>query len=134
MSLFSLLKMKQPSPNSTPPAQKAQMPKLTHCSPQLISSATIHTQLRLLLSRQKWDSQAQDACDLEQVSTINFSGFTGSVLPTALKSWFWKLKSFPEFQLLNPTEVAKCHHRARMTTSLASLDNQENISSSNIYF
>ncbi|KAI4327934.1 hypothetical protein L6164_020340 [Bauhinia variegata] len=40
-------------------------------------------------------SQAQDACVLEQISAINCSGFTDSVLPTELESRFRKLKTFP---------------------------------------
>ncbi|XP_028789625.1 putative protein TPRXL [Neltuma alba] len=40
-------------------------------------------------------SQAQDACVLEQVSTINCAFLTDSVLPTDLESRFRKLKSFP---------------------------------------
>ncbi|KAF7809520.1 serine/arginine repetitive matrix protein 2 [Senna tora] len=40
-------------------------------------------------------SQAQDACVLEQVSAINCSSFTHSVLPTDLESRFRRLKSFP---------------------------------------
>ncbi|KAJ7953321.1 Vitellogenin-2 protein [Quillaja saponaria] len=48
-------------------------------------------------------AQAQDLCVLEQVSAINCSGFTDSVLPTELESRFRKLKSFP---------VTKKKHRA----------------------
>ncbi|XP_038880381.1 putative protein TPRXL [Benincasa hispida] len=40
-------------------------------------------------------SQTQDLCVLEQLSAINCSGFTNSVLPTDLESRFRKLKSFP---------------------------------------
>jgi hypothetical protein len=45
-------------------------------------------------------SQAQDLCDLEQVSAINCSSFTdSSVLPANLHSSFHKLNSF---QLIKP--------------------------------
>ncbi|KAK7309474.1 hypothetical protein RJT34_06229 [Clitoria ternatea] len=40
-------------------------------------------------------SQAQDACVLDQLSAINCSGITHSVLPTHLETRFRKLKSFP---------------------------------------
>lgn len=40
-------------------------------------------------------SQTKDLCVLEQVSAINCSGFTDSVLPTELEQRFHKLKSFP---------------------------------------
>ncbi|OIV92933.1 hypothetical protein TanjilG_20595 [Lupinus angustifolius] len=40
-------------------------------------------------------SEAKDACLLEQISAINCSSFTDSVLPTHLESRFHKLKSFP---------------------------------------
>ncbi|KAK9928287.1 hypothetical protein M0R45_025430 [Rubus argutus] len=40
-------------------------------------------------------SQAKDLCVLEQLSAINCSGFTDSVLPTELESRFCRLKSFP---------------------------------------
>ncbi|KAM1833604.1 hypothetical protein ACFX13_023406 [Malus domestica] len=47
-------------------------------------------------------SQAQDLCVLEQVSAINCSGFTDSLLPTELESRFRKLKSFPESSASRP--------------------------------
>ncbi|XVE57240.1 hypothetical protein DITRI_Ditri04bG0075600 [Diplodiscus trichospermus] len=40
-------------------------------------------------------SQAQDLCVLEQLSAINCSAFTHSVLPSDLDSRFRRLKSFP---------------------------------------
>ncbi|CAL0314222.1 unnamed protein product [Lupinus luteus] len=40
-------------------------------------------------------SEAKDASLLEQISAINSSSFTDSVLPTHLESRFHKLKSFP---------------------------------------
>ncbi|KAJ6712208.1 F26F24.11 [Salix purpurea] len=40
-------------------------------------------------------SQTQELCVLEQVSKINCSGLTDSVLPTDLETRFHKLKSFP---------------------------------------
>ncbi|XP_027362288.1 uncharacterized protein LOC113869939 [Abrus precatorius] len=40
-------------------------------------------------------SQAQDACVLEELSAINCSGITHSVLPSHLESRFRNLKSFP---------------------------------------
>ncbi|XP_022136939.1 uncharacterized protein LOC111008511 [Momordica charantia] len=40
-------------------------------------------------------SQTHDLCVLEQVSAINCSGFTDSLLPSDLESRFRKLKSFP---------------------------------------
>lgn len=40
-------------------------------------------------------SEAKDLCVLEQVSAINCSSFTDSVLPSDLDSRFRKLKSFP---------------------------------------
>ncbi|KAJ4952221.1 hypothetical protein NE237_029053 [Protea cynaroides] len=40
-------------------------------------------------------AQAMDESVLEQVASINCSGFTDSVLPTALETRFNKLKSFP---------------------------------------
>ncbi|KAK7367108.1 hypothetical protein VNO80_09117 [Phaseolus coccineus] len=40
-------------------------------------------------------SQAQDACVLDQLSAINCSGITNSVLPSHLETRFRNLKSFP---------------------------------------
>ncbi|KAK9268422.1 hypothetical protein L1049_000172 [Liquidambar formosana] len=40
-------------------------------------------------------SQAQELSVLEQVSAVNCSGFTDSVLPTEIETRFRKLKSFP---------------------------------------
>jgi len=51
-------------------------------------------------------SQAQDACVLEQVSAINCSGITNSVLPSHLETRFRNLKSFPPTKartIPNPT-------------------------------
>ncbi|KAH7577417.1 hypothetical protein ACOSP7_001680 [Xanthoceras sorbifolium] len=47
-------------------------------------------------------SQTKELCVLEQVSAINCSGFTDSLLPTELEQRFRKLKSFPATKP-NPT-------------------------------
>lgn len=48
-------------------------------------------------------SQTQELCVLEQVSKINCSGFTDSVLPADLETRFHKLKSFPPTKSKTPT-------------------------------
>ncbi|KAG6577118.1 hypothetical protein SDJN03_24692, partial [Cucurbita argyrosperma subsp. sororia] len=64
-------------------------------------------------------SQTQDLCVLEQLSAINCSGFTDSVLPTDLESRFRKLKSFPAaksetrsgFDLKSSRSVQSCDEK-----------------------
>ncbi|KAK7407023.1 hypothetical protein VNO78_08663 [Psophocarpus tetragonolobus] len=57
-------------------------------------------------------SQAQDAVVLEQVSAINCSGFSDSVLPSHLETRFRNLKSFPPSKTKPPTSVQSSNHQS----------------------
>ncbi|CAJ1930888.1 unnamed protein product [Sphenostylis stenocarpa] len=63
-------------------------------------------------------SQAQDACILDQLSAINCSGITNSVLPSHLETRFRNLKSFPPTKPRSiPTPSPRNHASFKLSPS-----------------
>ncbi|KAI9177402.1 hypothetical protein LWI28_014788 [Acer negundo] len=69
-------------------------------------------------------SQAKELCVLEQVSAVNCSGFTDSLLPTELEQRFRKLKSFPATKPKPPTNINDTHCAKSLPHSKSQVDHK----------
>ncbi|KAK2661969.1 hypothetical protein Ddye_000543 [Dipteronia dyeriana] len=69
-------------------------------------------------------SQAKELCVLEQVSAVNCSGFTDSLLPTELEQRFRKLKPFPATKPKPPTNINDTHYAKSLPHSKRQVDHK----------
>ncbi|KAK3183462.1 hypothetical protein Dsin_030748 [Dipteronia sinensis] len=69
-------------------------------------------------------SQTKELCVLEQVSAVNCSGFTDSLLPTELEQRFRKLKSFPATKPKPPTNINDTHYAKSLSHLKSQVDHK----------